>query len=113
MATLAPQTVNAAGLAASYAAATGGGDAFSPDDRTIVHVKNGGGSPITATFATPGLVGGLAIADATGSVPAGGDRFFGPFPASLYQDPVTNLCTLTYSGVTSVTVAVLRSPPVL
>jgi hypothetical protein len=111
MATLTVNQVNAqAGFRDDNAlvAAAGGGDAFLPSATTFVRINNGGGSPITPTFATPGTVGGNAIADGGGSVTNAQSRMFGPFPADQYMDPTTSLCTLTYSGVTSVTVGVFK-----
>ena len=35
-------------------------------------------------------------------------RMIGPVQAPLYQDPTTGLCTITYSAVTSVTVAAIN-----
>lgn len=112
MATLTTNTVTVAGFRDDNAlvAAAGGGDAFTPSDRTFVRVNNGGGSPITVTFATPGSVGGLAIADGGGTVTNAQSRIFGPFPPELYQDPTTGLVTTTYSGVTTVTIGVFNLP---
>jgi hypothetical protein len=114
MATLTVNTVTTAGLRDDnlLVAAAGGGDAFTPGDRTFVRVYYGGGSPISVTFATPGSVGGLAIADGGGSVTNAQSRLFGPFPNELFQDPTTGLVTVTYSGVTSVTVGVFNLPRV-
>jgi hypothetical protein len=114
MATLTVNTLNAqAGFRDDNAlvAAAGGGDAFLPGANTFVRVNNGGGSPITVTFATPGSIGGNAIADGGGSVTNAQSRMFGPFPASLYADPVTGLVTTTYSAVTSVTIGVFQIQP--
>lgn len=111
MATLTVQVVNAqAGLRFDNAAvaAAGGGDAFAPSDRTLFYIANGGGSPITVTFATPGTLGGNAIADGGGTVTNAQSRLFGPFPPELYADPTTGLVTVTYSGTTSVTVLAFR-----
>jgi hypothetical protein len=112
MATLTVNTVTQAGFRDDNAlvAATGGGDAFAPGDRTFCRVNNGGGASITVTFATPGLVGGLAIADGGGSVTNAQSRLFGPFPAELYADPTTGLVIVTYSGVTTVTIGVFTIP---
>lgn len=112
MATLTVNTVTQAGFRDDNAlvAAAGGGDAFAPGPDTFVRINNGGGGSITATFATPGTVGGLAIADGGGSVTNAQSRLFGPFPAELYADTTTGLVTLTYSGVTSVTVGVFKIP---
>ncbi len=110
MATLVVNQVSQAGLRDDNAlvAAAGGGDAFAPGANVFVRINNAGGAGITATFVTPGSVGGLAIADAGGSVTNAQSRLFGPFPAELYADTTTGLVVLTYSGVTSVTVGVFR-----
>jgi hypothetical protein len=111
MATLASQALNRAGLTPSFAAATGGGDAFTPDNNTFLRVKNASGSPITVTVVTPRTNRfGNAIADNTFSVPATtGDVLAGPFPAEEYADPANSgLTTITYSGVTSLTIAAIQ-----
>jgi hypothetical protein len=112
MATLATQEIGLGGLAPAYAAAAGGGDAFTPDADTFLHVKNGSGGAITVTVATPGslLGGALAVPDVAVSVPAGGERMIGPFPPSYFADSANSgLAAITYSGVTSLTIAVLRA----
>lgn len=110
MATLTVNPVTQAGFRDDNAlvAAAGGGDAFAPGPDVFVRINNGGGASITATFATPGTVGGLTIADGGGSVTNAQSRLFGPFPAELYADPTTGLVTLTYSGVTTVTVGAFK-----
>lgn len=109
MALLATQNIVPAGVAESLSAAAGGGDTFTPDDRTFLHVKNGSGGAITVTVVTPGTFRGQAIADYSVSVPATtGDRMIGPFPAEVFADPSTGLASITYSGVTSLTVGILR-----
>jgi hypothetical protein len=109
VATLTKQAITNTGLAPSYIPATNApGDNFTPDQDTFLHVKNGGGSAITVTVATPGTApGGLAIADVSVSVPATSERMIGPFPAEQYADPAgtpAGNCFVTYSGITSVTV---------
>lgn len=109
MATLRTQTVTRAGLAPTFDAAAGGGDRFTPSKDTVLHIRNGGGAPITATVVTPKeAFPGAAIADIAIVVPAGGLLIAGPFAASDFRDPVDGLATLTYSSATSVTVAVLE-----
>lgn len=113
MATLTVNTVNAqAGFRDDNAlvAAAGGGDAFAPGNDTFVRINNGGGAPITVTFATPGSIGGNAIADGGGTVTNAQSKMFGPFPPELFADPTTSLVTTTYSGVTTVTIGVFRIP---
>jgi len=112
VATLTVNAVTQAGFRDDNAlvAAAGGGDAFAPGSDVFCRVNNGGGSPITVTFATPGTVAGLGIADGGGSVTNAQSRLFGPFPAPIYADPTTGLVIVTYSGVTTVTIGVFRIP---
>lgn len=101
------QEITRSGLDPAYTAANGDGHTISNDgSRTFVHVQNGGGSPITVTLTTTITVGDddLAVADPTVSVPAGEDRMIGPFPQSEYSSSLT----VTFSDVTSVTVAALK-----
>lgn len=109
MATLTNQPVVRGGLAPSYAAAAGGGDKFRPNENVLLHVKNGSGGAITVTVVTPGTVGGEAIADRAVSVPAGGERMIGPFPERLFaNNSDSGLASITYSAVTSLTIACLE-----
>ncbi len=108
MALLTTQQIANSGLNPSFVAAAGGGDTFRAEDTVFLVVKNGGGSSITATIATPATSSeGLAIADAAVSVTNGQERWIGPFKDE-FRDPATGLVTVTYSGVTSVTVGVFR-----
>jgi hypothetical protein len=106
MAVLTVQQIARSGLSPSYASAAGGGDTVPNDEKTFLHIKNGGGSQITLTIQTPGTVDSLAITDRTVDIPAAGERMIGPFPASYYGATLT----LSYSGVTSVTIAAIRMP---
>ena len=108
MAALTAQPVPTAGLTPTYAAAAGGGDTAPIGTNLLLHVINGGGSPVTLTIVTPGTADGLAIADTAKSIAAGASAFV-PLRA-VYRNPVTGRAALTYSGVTSVTVAVLQLP---
>jgi hypothetical protein len=105
MATLAVQQIAVTGTAPTYAAATAGGDAANPQDRTCLHVKNGSAGSINVTLAVPGSTYGQPNPDPVIAVPAGGDRFIYLPPA--VADPSTGLVSWTYSAVTSVTVALL------
>lgn len=111
MAALATQTIVPGGLGPTYAAAAGGGDSFTPDKDTFLHVKNGGGSPITVTIAVPGTERyGVATADLAVSVPNAGERMIGPFPADVFADSsIAGAAAVTYSGVTSVTIGVFKA----
>ena len=110
MATLTQQIVNRAGTVITPVAATGGGDAMACGQNNWLRVVNGGGSPITVTLAIPAGAAGYpntAYTSTAVSVTNGTTKEIGPIPGPLYQDPTTGLCTITYSAVTSVTVAAL------
>ena len=98
------------GLIATYTAADVGGDTFTNDGRTVLHVKNGSGSPITVTVTAeqattdkPGY-GSLTKANAVAVIAAAGDEFMGEFPAIAFGV----VGVVTYSDVTTLTLAVLR-----
>lgn len=106
MATLTPQQVVRTGLEATFSAAAGGGDVFPNTGREIVEIVNGGGSDITLTVVTPGTYLGQALADDAIVVTAGERRHVGPFPPEMYNN-ASGQVALAYSGVTTVTVAIL------
>lgn len=108
MAALVAQPVATGGLTPTYATAAGGGDTAPIGTNLLLHVINGGGTPLTVTLVTPGTADGLAIVDTAKSVAAGASAFV-PLRA-VYRNPVTGRAAITYSGVTSVTVAVLQLP---
>lgn len=109
MATLTVQEVTRAGAILTYAAAAGGGDKFAPTIDTWLRVINGGGGSITVTVVTPNtLVSDVAIGDVAVSVGAGVTKDIGPFPAELFANPTDGLADVTYSGVTTVTVAAVK-----
>ena len=111
MATLTTQVVTRAGTVITPVAATGGGDAMSCGSANYLRVVNGGGGSITVTLAIPAGATGYANAAYTSTavvVANGVTKDIGPIIAPLYQDPTTGLCTITYSGVTSVTVAAVQ-----
>ena len=108
MALLATQTISIAGIVPSYSAAAGGGDTFVPSDRTYLHVKNAGVGSITVTIVTPGEAApGVAIADPQVTVANGSEKIIGPFYSGVYQDS-TGTASITYSGVTSVTIGAFK-----
>lgn len=110
MALLAVQQATLSGTPITYAAAAAGGDTFAPPGGTSTHlrVKNGGGSAITATLAFPGTTsyGVAKPAKQSASIAAGAEVAIGPIPAEAV-DTSTGLVSVTYSGVTTVTVAVV------
>lgn len=109
MAALTVQDVVMTGLKPTYSPAAAGGDTFvNANGDVILHVKNGGGSPITVTFTSPATVKGLTIQDPSGTVNNGEDEFFGPFDPGLFNAGDGTGVAVGYSDNTSVTVAALR-----
>ncbi|HEX9991351.1 MAG TPA: hypothetical protein VGB14_00345 [Acidimicrobiales bacterium] len=109
MATLATQNVSLTGLSPAYTTAAGGGDKFRPRPDTFLHVVNGSGGSITVTVDSKrpsdyGTDVNIAVA-----VPAGQERMIGPFDPGRFAG-AGGLADVSYSGVTSLTVAVIRIP---
>jgi hypothetical protein len=107
VATLTTQTITAGGLSPTYAAASVSGDKLRPGKTTFLHVKNGDVASMTVTLATPGTVDGLAIADRAVTVGAGDDQMI-PVTALYGDTSDSGLASVTYSAITSVTVAAIR-----
>jgi len=107
MAVLTVQAVALTGIVPTYGAAAGGGDEFANDGRTFLHVKNGGGSPINVTFATPKKVKGVDIENPVVAVSNGSEKMIGPFDPEIFNAADGNV-DVAYSGVTTVTVAAVK-----
>jgi hypothetical protein len=106
MALLAVQASTAAGLVPTFVAASAGGDTLPAGDHIGLRVKNGSGGSITVTIAgsvpcSQGFTHSTAV-----TVAAGADTIIEPLPANRYGDS-TGTVTVTYSAVTSVTVAAI------
>lgn len=111
MATLTVTDISLSGITPSYASAAAGGDEFAnPDGQAFYHIKNGGVSSVTVTFAAQATVDGLTVSDVAITVPAGEERIVGPF-SRTYMNDANGRVQVTYSGVTSVTVAAFRLEP--
>lgn len=112
MAAITPQQISEAGVAdVTFTAAAGGGDTIAWHSSLLVIVKNDSGGSITVTAGeqapasiTDGRYGTVTKSDATLAVGAGDIGIFGPFPRAGFRDSSGNL-NLTYSGVTSLTIA--------
>ena len=107
MATLTVQQADLDGLSASYDACAGGGDVFTNDGSTFLHVKNGSGGALTVTVAAARQCDHGYTHDSVTSVGAGADAFIGPFDIPRFNN-VSGQCSITYSGVTSLTIAAIK-----
>ena len=111
MATLTRQEVTESGLLATYSAAAGGGDDFKNTGVEWIHVKNGSGGNITVTVVAQNTdasnvpFGDLTKASSVVVVDAATEQFIGPFPTNAFN--LVGSVQITYSGVTSLTIAVL------
>lgn len=111
MALLPNQTITAAGLTPTTVAASAGGDTIAPassaDDRTMLYVNNGSGASITVTVADPGKTAAGNSGTAPAITVAAGAVMFIPISTGQIS-PSTGLASITYSAVTTVTVAAVR-----
>jgi hypothetical protein len=111
MAALTPLTPSLSGPLLGAVAAAGGGDTFQNTGRELFYIKNGGGGGINVTFDSPGTcsfnVAANAAHDDVVAVGAGEERLIGPFPVTRFNDGAGNVA-VSYSGVVTVTVAVIR-----
>lgn len=111
MALLVTQTITSAGLTPTTVAATGGGDTIAPasgvDDRTFLYVLNGAGASITVTIADPGKTAAGNAGTAPPITVAAGAFMFIPISTGAINT-ATGLASITYSAVTTVTVAAVR-----
>lgn len=113
MATLTAQDVSTAGLKATYAAASSGGDVVANDGNIILHVKNGDASSHTVTTTAQVTskefegFGSATFSNSAVSIAAGGEKFIGPFPIKTFNNTAGNIA-ITYDAVTSVTIAAIK-----
>jgi hypothetical protein len=81
---------------------------FKNDGKTFLHCKKSGAGACTVTMKTPAQVGGLDIAEVTGTVPATtGDVMFGPFNTGIFNDTNGDM-RVNYSEVTGLTHGVFQ-----
>lgn len=105
MAALPMKVMVPGGASIALVAAAGGGDTCPAGDGVFLEANNGSGAPITVTLVTPGLYQGLAIADQPSIIPAG-ERWQIPVPRLFAA--ADGLCSITYSGVTTLTVGCFK-----
>lgn len=108
MAAITVQGSSATGTALSLVAASGGGDTVAVTNDTELYVRNSDASAKTVTVVRPGTDAfGIAIPDIAVVVAAGATTAIRLLPE--FRDPATGLVSITYSAVTSVTVAAMRA----
>lgn len=108
MAALSKQSIRRTGTNPSYSACSAGGDSVVPSDRTFLHVKNASAGSLTVTVvATKVPATDMTVTNLSVAVPAGGERMIGPITAPEFVDATGN-AQITYSGVTSLTIAALE-----
>lgn len=115
MADLTIQKIVEAGLKAVYGAAAGGGDAIvNTKGDVFLHAKNADAATTTITITAQSTskkiagYGSMTKANAVIAIPAGEDRMIGPFPPEAFNDAAGKV-EVTYSSVTSLTVAAIQS----
>lgn len=110
MALLTVTAVTAAGVVTNLVAANSSDTISGVDIGTrgvVLHVNNGGGAPINVTISDPGTTpAGNAGSARVVAVTNGTAKRIWIGPGNV--DPVTNVATITYSAVTSVTAEAIR-----
>ena len=97
-------------LTALAAAADAAGDNFANTGNEFLYVNNGGGSSVTVTLVAQATLDGQSVTNKTVAVAAGIARLIGPFPKAIYND-ANDRMNITWSDVTSVTVAAIKLTP--
>lgn len=97
-----PVATGIADVAAQATAAASGGDTATVGSGRFLYINNGDASSKTVTVVAPGTVKGLAVADASVVVAAGDHAII---PLNNVYRGATGRASITYSAVTSVTVA--------
>jgi len=109
MATLSNQIVTLAAITPSYAACAAGGDEFVNSGRDFIHIKNGHTSPQTVIMNSQAACDQGFDHDVSIAVTNAQERMIGPFPKGRFDDAGGKV-QLTYSGVTALTIAIIRVP---
>lgn len=109
MAVLTAQDAPVAGLdTVSWTPASASGDEAPTGTGMVLLVRNDDAAAHTLTLATPGTVRGIPVQDVDVTIPAG-EVAVVPL-SSVYRNPALRRAALSWDGVTSVDVAVVRLP---
>lgn len=100
------QKSTTSGLEVVFTAASGAGDSFTNDGKTMLRVKNADVSDKTITIVSPIACNQGFTHDVSVVVTAGEERDIGLFPRNRFNDE-NGKVIVTYSDVTSVTIAVI------
>lgn len=107
MANLATQAVSPGGTVINYVAASAGGDTCEASGDVELRVKAGAtGATVTVASPTPCNQGGTHNLSVV--VAANAEVAIGPLPPQRFANPTTGLVNITYSQVTTITVAAVR-----
>lgn len=106
MATLTVIVPTYSGVNLGPVAAAGGGDKFVNTGNELIYIKNASGVSINLTLDAQ-AVAGLPITDPVIAVAAGAEKIVGPFDPRYFTD-ASGFLNLSYSAVTSVTIAVIQ-----
>lgn len=109
MATLNVQRITLTGLSPVFVAADVAGDEFLNSGRVVLYVKNGDTLEKTVTVDSQTPCNQGFDHDVVVTVPASEERIIGPFPKNRFDD-ANGKVQVSYSDVTSVTVAVIEIP---
>ena len=109
MATLTVQASALTGTTPSFVAVAAS-DVFANDGRTVIEVKNAGGTQDVVTIAAQSTCNQGTAHDSVTTVPiTTGDKVIGPFEPTRFNN-ASGQVTVAHSFTTSVTCAVIRLP---
>lgn len=109
---LARQILTDTGLETAYSPAVEEGHKVENDGRVFLHVLNNSEEDIAVTILSGYVKAGLKLADRIVEIPAGTDRFIGPFVPDIYNqaDSGKTQIYINYSSTEGVEVAALLFP---
>jgi hypothetical protein len=107
MALLVAQDIDRSGLNPVLSASDVAGDEFVNTGKEFIVIDNASGSPVSVTLDIQATVDSQAVTDRVVSVPAGEQRYIGPFKPSIYNDGDSHM-NVSYSAVTSLTTGIIR-----
>ena len=104
MATIPTQAINRVGITPTYQAVAGAGDACECSTDLFLQFLNTNAATYTVTLAIPSSAStypNVTYTSVSVTIPATtGNKMIGPI-SSLFQDPTTGLCQITYTGTTT------------